>query len=92
MISKLMYTSPGTGLSLCMAAAAPRQGTGVSTFAHIDGTRRHNDGLRRIERNGAPAGITLASAAVVAAYPQVDVDLPTIKQFRVPLSLRERSS
>ncbi|WP_275294922.1 hypothetical protein [Amycolatopsis sp. La24] len=91
MISNLMQTNPGTGLSLCMTVDAPRQGTGVSTFAHIDGTRRHIDGLRRIERNGAPVGITLASAAVVAAYPQVDVDLPTIKQFRVPLSIRERS-
>ncbi|GAA1022104.1 MULTISPECIES: hypothetical protein [Amycolatopsis] len=92
MISNLMHTIPGTGLPVCTTVAAPRQGTGVSTFAPIDGTRRHVDGLRRIERNWAPAGITLATAAVVAAYPQVDVDLPTIKQFRVPLSIRERSS
>ncbi|WP_406641385.1 hypothetical protein [Amycolatopsis sp. WGS_07] len=92
MISNLMHTNPGTGLPVRMAATAPRQGTGVSTSAHFGETRRHIDGLRRIERNGTPVGITLASAAAVAAYPQVDVDLPTIKQFRVPLSIRERSS
>ncbi|WP_020662294.1 hypothetical protein [Amycolatopsis benzoatilytica] len=91
MISNSKFLKAGTGLPVCMAPTAPRPGTGVSTVAHVDGTRRRIDGLRLIEGNGTPAGIALATA-VVAAYPQVDADLPTIKQFRVPLSIRERSS
>ncbi|SEP48000.1 hypothetical protein [Amycolatopsis saalfeldensis] len=87
MISNMKLTNPGTGLSTCGVMAAPRQGTDVSTSAHAP------FGTHRVERSRGIFGITLANtAAVVGAYPQVDADLPTIKQFRVPLSIRERSS
>ncbi|MBB4685927.1 hypothetical protein BJY18_003412 [Amycolatopsis jiangsuensis] len=77
-----LLMSPGTGLSVGVDPAQ-RQGTGVSAACF-------GAALRRIERTWTPAGTTRVSA-VVAVDPQVDVDLPTIKQFRVPLSLRERS-
>jgi hypothetical protein len=87
MISNMKLTNPGTGLSACGVMAAPRQGTDVSTSAHA------LFGTHRVERSGGIFGINLVkTAAVVGAYPQVDADLPTIKQFRVPLSIRERSS
>jgi len=91
MIINSKFLNGGTGLPVCMAPTAPRPGTGVSSVAHVNGTQRRIDGLRHIGRTETPAGIALATA-VVAAYPQVDADLPTIKQFRVPLSIRERSS
>ncbi|WP_033290333.1 hypothetical protein [Amycolatopsis jejuensis] len=81
MTSNTKLTIPGTGLPVCSTL---RQDTGVFMAAHFGGTRR-------VERTWTRDGIALASAAVVA-YPQVDADLPTIKQFRVPLSIRERSS
>ncbi|GAA3545159.1 hypothetical protein GCM10022222_31050 [Amycolatopsis ultiminotia] len=80
--NQTMFISPGTGLSVGVPLAS-RQGIGASTAACFGGS------LRRIERTWTPVGITFAAAA---AYPQVDVDLPTVKQFRVPSSLRERSS
>ncbi|MDT8915828.1 hypothetical protein [Amycolatopsis sp. PS_44_ISF1] len=92
MISNMKLMNSGTGLSLCGASAcgvsaAPRQGTGVSASVHAQ------FGPRRVERTQATFGIDLVkAAAVIGAYPQVDADLPTIKQFRVPLSIRERSS
>ncbi|MFE0025536.1 hypothetical protein [Amycolatopsis sp. NPDC059021] len=88
MISNMKLTNPGTLLS-CAAntAQAQRQGTDVFVSAHaIRGTRR-------IERLWATVDTTFVTATAEAgAYPQVVVDLPTIKQFRVPLSIRERSS
>ncbi|MEV0069393.1 MULTISPECIES: hypothetical protein [unclassified Amycolatopsis] len=86
MISNMMLSNPGTDLSGCGLIPASRQGTGVSTSAHFGGFRRID------ERTWTAVEVTLANAALVGAYPQVDVDLPTIKQFRVPLSIRERSS
>ncbi|MGW4490078.1 hypothetical protein ACWEOE_40465 [Amycolatopsis sp. NPDC004368] len=86
MISNMTLTNPGTGLSGCALIPASRQGIGVFTSAHVGGFRRID------ERTWANTEVTLANAALVGAYPQVDADLPTIKQFRVPLSIRERSS
>jgi hypothetical protein len=87
MISNQMLTNLGTGLSTCGVMAATRQGTGVSTGVDAP------FGTHRVERDRGTFGITLVkNAAVIGAYPQVDADLPTIKQFRVPLSIRERSS
>jgi hypothetical protein len=87
MINNMKLTNPGTGLSACGVMAAPRQGTDVSTGV------RALFGTHRVERSGGTFGITLVNTAAVAgAYPQVDADLPTIKQFRVPLSIRERST
>jgi hypothetical protein len=86
MTSNMMLTNPGTGLSACGFIPASRQGIGVSTAAHLGGVRRVD------ERMWTAVEVTLANAAVDGAYPQVAVDLPTIKQFRVPLSKRERSS
>jgi hypothetical protein len=81
----MTLTNPGTRLS-CAAevVAAQRPGTGVSVSAH------EIRGMRRIERRWATGDVVFGTQGVLAAYPQAD--LPTIKQFRVPLSLRERSS
>jgi hypothetical protein len=83
----LTLTNPGTLMSCAGdVTRGKRQGSGLPVSAQsIRGTHR-------TERFGATAGTNFAIAAVVGAYPQADVDLPTIKQFRVPLSLRERSS
>ena len=85
MINTMTLTNPGTRLS-CAAevAAAQRPGTGVSVSAH------EIRGMRRVERRWATGDVVFGTQGVLAAYPQAD--LPTIKQFRVPLSLRERSS
>ena len=85
MTINMTLTNPGTRLS-CAAevAAALRPGTDVSSSAH--GVR----GMRRVERRWATGVVVFGTQGVLAAYPQAD--LPTIKQFRVPLSIRERSS
>ncbi|MBE1498410.1 hypothetical protein H4696_005510 [Amycolatopsis lexingtonensis] len=85
MTINLTLTNPGTRLS-CAAevAAAQRPGTGVSVSAH------EVRGMRRVERRWATGVVVFGTQGVLAAYPQAD--LPTIKQFRVPLSIRERSS
>ncbi|MFJ9784563.1 hypothetical protein ACWEVP_44170 [Amycolatopsis sp. NPDC003865] len=85
MISNMTLTNPGTRLS-CAAevSAAQRPGTGVSVSAH------EIRGMRRVERRWATGVVVFGTQGVLAAYPQAD--LPTIKQFRVPLSIRERSS
>jgi hypothetical protein len=85
MTINLTLTNPGTRLS-CAAevAAAQRPGTGVLVSAHeIRGTRR-------VMRLWATGDVVFGTEGVVASYPQAD--LPTNKQFRVPLSIRERSS
>ena len=85
MTINVTLTNPGTRLS-CAAevAAAQRPGTGVPVSAH--GIR----GMRRVSRRWATGVVVFGTQGVLAAYPQAD--LPTIKQFRVPLSIRERSS
>ena len=85
MTINVTLTNPGTRLS-CAAetAAASRPGTGVSVSAH------EIRGMRRVERRWATGVVVFGTQGVLAAYPQAD--LPTIKQFRVPLSIRERSS
>ncbi|WIV58269.1 hypothetical protein [Amycolatopsis nalaikhensis] len=85
MTINMTLTNPGTRLS-CAAevAAAQRPGTGVSVSAH------EIRGMRRVERRWATGVVVFGTQGVLAAYPQAD--LPTIKQFRVPLSIRERSS
>ena len=85
MISNMTLTNPGTRLSCAAeAAVASRPGTGVSVSAH------EIRGMRRVERRWATGVVVFGTQGVLAAYPQAD--LPTIKQFRVPLSIRERSS
>ena len=87
MTINMTLTNPGTLLSCAAdAAAAQRQGTRVSVSAH------EIRGLRRVERRWTTGDVVFGMARVLAVYPQADVDLPTIKQFRVPLSIRERSS
>lgn len=85
MTINMTLTNPGTRLS-CAAevAAASRPGTGVSVSAH------EIRGMRRDSRRWATGVVVFGTQGVLAAYPQAD--LPTIKQFRVPLSIRERSS
>ncbi|MEQ0562134.1 hypothetical protein ABJI51_23870 [Amycolatopsis sp. NEAU-NG30] len=85
MIINMTLTNPGTRLS-CAAevAAASRPGTGLPVSAH------EIRGMGRVERRWATGVVVFGTQGVAAAYPQAD--LPTIKQFRVPLSIRERSS
>jgi hypothetical protein len=85
MINTMTLTNPGTRLS-CAAevVAAQRPGTGLPVSAH------EIRGMRRIERRWATGDVVFGTQGVLAAYPQAD--LPTIKQFRVPSSIRERSS
>ncbi|MFB9688568.1 hypothetical protein [Amycolatopsis plumensis] len=88
MTINMTLTNPGTRLS-CAAevAAAQRPGTGVfagSVSAH------EIRGMRRVSRRWATGVVVFGTQGVLAAYPQAD--LPTIKKFRVPLSIRERSS
>ena len=87
MIINSTLTNQGTGLS-CAADAAPatRQGTGLPVSAHAI------RGMRRDERRWTTSDIAFRNVAVLCGYSQVDVDVPTVKQFRVPLSIRERSS
>lgn len=85
MTINMTLTNPGTRLS-CAAevAAAQRPGTGVSVSSH------EIRGMRRVERRWATGVVVFGTQGVLAAYPQAD--LPTVKQFRVPSSIRERSS
>ncbi|MGW3966857.1 hypothetical protein ACWED2_44060 [Amycolatopsis sp. NPDC005003] len=90
MTINMTLTNPGTRLS-CAAevAAAQRPGTGV--FTGTASVSAHEiRGMRRVERRWATGVVVFGTQGVLAAYPQAD--LPTIKQFRVPLSIRERSS
>ena len=85
MINTMTLTNPGTRLSCAAeAAAAQRPGTGMPVSAH------EIQVVRRVERRWATGDVVFGTQGVLAAYPQAD--LPTIKQFRVPLSIRERSS
>jgi hypothetical protein len=85
MTINMTLTNPGTRLSCAAeAAAAQRPGTGVPVSAH--GIR----GTRRVMRRWTAGDVVFGTEGVLATVPQAD--LPTIKQFRVPLSLRERSS
>jgi hypothetical protein len=88
MIINSTLTNRGIRL-LCVAEAAPsrRQGTGLPVSAH--GIR----GMRRVERRWTTTDRAFGNAGLSAAYPQVVVDVPTVKQInRVPLSIRERGS
>ena len=90
MTINMTLTNPGTRLS-CAAevAAAQRPGTGV--FAGVSPVSAHEiRGMRRVSRRWTTGVVVFGTQGVLAAYPQAD--LPTIKQFRVPLSIRERSS
>ena len=84
----MTLTNQGTLLSCApQAGSAQRPGTRLPVSAHMTSS------TRREERQWATTDITLANAADFGAYPQVDVDVPTIKKHnRVPLSPRERSS
>jgi hypothetical protein len=85
MTINMTLTNPGTRLSCAVeVTAVQRPGTGVSVSAH------EIRGMRRIERRWATGVVVFGTQGVLAAYPQAD--LPTVKQFRVPLSIRERSS
>ncbi|SFW92376.1 hypothetical protein [Amycolatopsis australiensis] len=85
MTINITLTNPGTRLSCAAEVAADqRPGTGVSVSAH------EIRGMRRVERRWATGVVVFGTQGVLAAYPQAD--LPTVKQFRVPLSIRERSS
>jgi hypothetical protein len=89
------HVNPGTSMPCAgLSAVGASQGSGMGwstpgTFA----PRGRANGI-----NGVFGAIaerdSFVNAGVVAAqgYVQATIDLPTIKQFRVPLSLRERST
>ncbi|MEU8637968.1 hypothetical protein AB0C38_37790 [Amycolatopsis sp. NPDC048633] len=85
MINTMTLTNPGTRLSCATeVVAVQRPGTGLPVSAH------EVRGMRRVERRWTTGDVVFGTQGVLAAYPQAD--LPTIKQFRVPSSIRERSS
>jgi hypothetical protein len=94
MTNYTMSGNPGTPPSAsAQAAAAARRRTGLRWSTVGSCTPRWFDhGLL-----GASAGSVFVKTAELGAvaggqgYVRVITDLPTIKQFRVPLSLRERS-
>jgi hypothetical protein len=86
--STMTTTNPGTLLSCATEVpSAKRRGTGVFVGALAAPATQGRELPRWISFNGTAAHAT----NVVLGYVQADTDLPTIKQFRVPLSLRERS-
>jgi hypothetical protein len=88
------HVNPGTSMScagLSVVDAGQGKGMGWSTPGTF-APRRRSNGTEGIFGTIAERDAVL-NAGVVAArgYGQATSDLPTIKQFRVPLSLRERS-
>ncbi|ANN20303.1 hypothetical protein SD37_35055 [Amycolatopsis orientalis] len=84
----MMVTKPGTRLS-CVAEVPQAQRQGAFMPVSILAAR----GTQRLNRRWVTADETFTHTAVFGgAYVNGGVDLPTIKQFRVPLSIRERSS
>jgi hypothetical protein len=95
MTNYTMFDIPGTPLSCAAeAVATARRGTGMRWLAlgaFVPRGRKHVFGSAVVET----AAKTVQRDDAVAngqAYVRLTADLPTIKQFRVPLSLRERSS
>ncbi|MFC3448858.1 hypothetical protein [Amycolatopsis speibonae] len=83
-----MLTKPGTRLS-CVAEVPQAQRQGTFMPVSILAAR----GTRRLDLSRIAADETFTHAAAFGgAYVNGGVDLPVIKQFRVPLSIRERSS
>lgn len=88
MTIKMMLTNPGTRLS-CVAEVPQAQRQGTFMPVSILAAR----GGQRLDLGRIAADETFAHAAAFGgAYVNGGVDLPVIKQFRVPLSIRERSS
>ena len=88
MTINMMLTNPGTTLS-CIAEVPQAQRQGTFVPESILAAR----GTLRLNRRWATADETFAhTTALGGGYSKVAVDLPVIKQFRVPLSIRERSS
>jgi hypothetical protein len=87
--------NPGTSMSCAAMSSAQysRRGTGMGwtnlgSFAPRGRKHVIDDGAELSVFGVIAERDSLAAARV---YVQATVDLPTIKQFRVPLSLRERS-
>lgn len=88
MTINMMLTNPGTRLS-CIAEVPQAQRQGAFMPVSVLSAR----GAQRLNRRWATTDETFAHAtAFGGGYTKVAVDLPVIKQFRVPLSIRERSS
>ncbi|EME53239.1 hypothetical protein [Amycolatopsis decaplanina] len=88
MTINMMLTNPGTRLS-CVAEVPQAQRQGTFVPVSILAAR----GAKRFGLSWIAADETFSHAATLGgAYVNGDVDLPVIKQFRVPLSIRERSS
>lgn len=84
----MKLTNPGTRLS-CVAEVPQAQRQGAFMPVSILAAR----GTQRLNRRWVTADETFMHAAAFGgAYLNGGVDLPVIKQFRVPLSKRERSS
>ena len=90
-----MFGIPGTPLSCAAdAVATARRGIRMRWLAalgasvpqgrkHVFGSAFAETAVKTVQRDAVANG---------QAYVRLTADLPTIKQFRVPLSLRERSS
>ncbi|WP_414940183.1 hypothetical protein [Amycolatopsis sp. cmx-11-51] len=89
MTIKMMLTNPGTRLS-CVAEVPQAQREGTLMPVSILAAR----GVQHVDLSRIAVDETFThAAAFVGAYVNGGVDLPVIKkQFRVPLSIRERSS
>ncbi|MEV7555801.1 hypothetical protein AB0N89_39810 [Amycolatopsis sp. NPDC089917] len=88
MTNKMMLMNPGTRLS-CVAEVPQAQRQGTFVPMSILAAR----GTQRLNLTWIAADETFTHAAALGgAYVNGGVDLPVIKQFRVPLSIRERSS
>ncbi|UMP01642.1 hypothetical protein [Amycolatopsis sp. EV170708-02-1] len=88
MTINMMLTNPGTRLS-CVAEVPQAQRQGTFVPVSILAAR----GTQRFDLGRIAADETFSHAAAFGgAYENGGVDLPVIKQFRVPLSIRERSS
>jgi len=88
MTNKMMLMNPGTRLS-CVAEVPQAQRQGTFVPVSILAAR----GTQRLNLSWIATDETFAHAATSGgAYAKGGVDLPVIKKFRVPLSIRERSS
>lgn len=88
MTINMTLTNPGTRLS-CITEVPQAQRQGAVMPVSVLSAR----GTQRLNRRWAATDETFTHATVLGGgYSKVGVDLPVIKQFRVPLSIWERSS
>lgn len=88
------HVNPGTSMScagLPVVGASQGKGMGWSTPSTFAPRGRTNGTEGIFVAIAERDSVVNAGAVAARGYGQATIDLPTIKQFRVPLSLRERS-